>query len=239
MSALSTGKEINNKKTCNTYYMNFKQRIEELPCNRRQETVLLIRELIKDMWNSGHNASSIARAMGKDHTTILHHLWFMDIEPSERVDETNKKKKEARDIIELSELRKRAIALSQIRSVSEALFEEKTRIRKEAKTKLDEERKVALSLWKKGTHYGDIAKVLNTSSSRVQSLLIFCPFYQKHKGTSGYKKQVIQMDKKGQVIKTWDSIREASIKTGVQGTGIVANCKGRNQGAGGFVWEYA
>ena len=219
--------------------MSFKQRIGELPHGRRQETVLLIRELIKDMWESGHNASSIARAMSKDHTTILHHLWFMDIEPSERLEETNKKKKEARDIMELSELRKRTVSLSQRNSIREAIFEEKARIKKEAETKLTEERSLALSLWKKGARYRDIAEALNTNHGRVQSLLMFSPFYQKHKGTSGYKKQVIQMDKKGTVIKTWGSVREASIKTSIQGTSIVANCKGRIQSAGGFVWEYA
>lgn len=68
--------------------MDFEERIRALPKNRKTETVVTLRLLIKDMHESGMSAAAVGRALGKDHTTILHHLWYMGVNPADRMLET-------------------------------------------------------------------------------------------------------------------------------------------------------
>lgn len=47
-----------------------------------------------------------------------------------------------------------------------------------------------------------------------------------------------QYDLQGNLIKVWETIEEASEKTGVSKTGIVTCCSNKNKSAGGFQWKY-
>lgn len=60
------------------------------------------------------------------------------------------------------------------------------------------------------------------------------------KETNGHKKSVIQYSLKGKEIKTWESIKEATIELNIKGTTISAVCKGNKnyKTAGGFQWRY-
>lgn len=53
-------------------------------------------------------------------------------------------------------------------------------------------------------------------------------------------RKIIQLDKEGNLIKTYDSIISASIETGIDDGSICKVCKGdlKNKSAGGFVWKY-
>ena len=50
---------------------------------------------------------------------------------------------------------------------------------------------------------------------------------------------VIQMDLKGQKIKKWDSVKDASNYFKVRNSGIIAACKGRQITSAGYKWRYA
>lgn len=52
------------------------------------------------------------------------------------------------------------------------------------------------------------------------------------------KKNVIQSTIDGEQIKVWDSISEASRKTGIPAGNITHCCKGRIRHAGGYKWDY-
>lgn len=52
------------------------------------------------------------------------------------------------------------------------------------------------------------------------------------------QKPVIQFSIKGKRIKRFDSIKAASIHTGIPGSAIVNMLKGNNYTAGGYLWEY-
>lgn len=51
-------------------------------------------------------------------------------------------------------------------------------------------------------------------------------------------KQINQYDKKMNLIKTWNSIAEASKELNIERAGIIATCNNRQKTAGGFIWKY-
>ena len=56
---------------------------------------------------------------------------------------------------------------------------------------------------------------------------------------NGHARKVIQYDRGGNVIKTWECIMDASIGLNINYCSIIACCNGRQKTAGGFVWKYA
>lgn len=55
---------------------------------------------------------------------------------------------------------------------------------------------------------------------------------------SRYKK-VKQLNRTGELIKVWDSIKMASENLGIVNSSISETCKKKRKTAGGFSWEYA
>ena len=51
-------------------------------------------------------------------------------------------------------------------------------------------------------------------------------------------KKVVQKDFEGNIIKTFNSGREASIKTGINQGNISLCCNGKRKSIGGYLWEY-
>ncbi len=51
-------------------------------------------------------------------------------------------------------------------------------------------------------------------------------------------KNIIQFDKQMNIIKEWESIKEAATELGIQRGDISMVVKGRNKTAGGFIWKY-
>lgn len=54
-----------------------------------------------------------------------------------------------------------------------------------------------------------------------------------------HSKKVEQYTKNGQLLATFDSIKEASRKTGANDRQISCVCKGKRKTSGGFIWKYA
>ena len=51
-------------------------------------------------------------------------------------------------------------------------------------------------------------------------------------------KPVMQLDKQGNLIKTFVSAKSASIETGVDHSNISRCCNNKRKTAGGFVWKF-
>ena len=49
---------------------------------------------------------------------------------------------------------------------------------------------------------------------------------------------VCQYELNGNRVNTFSSIKKAEMETGIHHSNIVANCRGRRNNAGGFVWRY-
>ena len=52
------------------------------------------------------------------------------------------------------------------------------------------------------------------------------------------KRKIVQFSKKGEIIKNWNSIAEASRETKISPSSIVDVCKKRKKTAGEFIWKY-
>lgn len=50
--------------------------------------------------------------------------------------------------------------------------------------------------------------------------------------------KVVQLTKTGDYVAIFVSMRDASIKTGVQHSDITAVCKGERKKAGGYIWKH-
>lgn len=64
---------------------------------------------------------------------------------------------------------------------------------------------------------------------------------QQHSYKIGLRKtkKIIQYDLDGNFIKTWDSIKEASVNLNINACGILNCCKKRSKKSGGYIWRYA
>ena len=60
----------------------------------------------------------------------------------------------------------------------------------------------------------------------------------KKRSVGRTKRPVIQMTKDGSIIRSHESIKQASIDSGVTLTNIALTCAGKRNSAGGFKWEY-
>jgi hypothetical protein len=52
-------------------------------------------------------------------------------------------------------------------------------------------------------------------------------------------KRVAQYDKKGNLIKIWDYIKQITNELGIDNSSIIKVCRGKLKSAGGFIWRYA
>lgn len=52
------------------------------------------------------------------------------------------------------------------------------------------------------------------------------------------KRKVAQYDMNGNLIKEWNSIKEAGISLNINDRNICACCRKKKKSAGGFAWEY-
>jgi hypothetical protein len=57
-------------------------------------------------------------------------------------------------------------------------------------------------------------------------------------GRDVFKRPVLQYDKNMVLVACWNSIKEASRKTGVDISNLCACCRGRLKSSGGYVWRY-
>lgn len=85
----------------------------------------------------------------------------------------------------------------------------------------------------------------NKANNRADNLEWCTPQYNTnygtgiHRRTQHIKRPVLQFDLKGNLVKGWASISEASGETGIDNSHITRCCKGKLKKTGGFVWKYA
>ena len=60
----------------------------------------------------------------------------------------------------------------------------------------------------------------------------------KNKIAESNKIKVIQLDLGNNIIKIWDSAKDAGTNLDIHNTSITAVCKGKRNTAGGFMWKY-
>lgn len=90
----------------------------------------------------------------------------------------------------------------------------------------------------------DYKQKMSKQSSEVQKERLKDPEYlaekskQLKKYTDSIKKPVQQYDKQGNLIATFNGLREAGRQTGIQSSSIGKVANGKRKTAGGFVWKY-
>lgn len=52
------------------------------------------------------------------------------------------------------------------------------------------------------------------------------------------QKMIVQLDRYGNVIKIWDSMKQAGIYLNIKKQNISACCRGKRKTAGGYIWRY-
>ena len=74
--------------------------------------------------------------------------------------------------------------------------------------------------------------------SHVSKNIKYCSKKCSYSSKEYRKKKVYQLDKKGVLICTWNSIKEANESTMVSVTAICNNLYGRSKSAGGYIWKH-
>ena len=83
-------------------------------------------------------------------------------------------------------------------------------------------------------------KNLDKQDNRIENLE-WCTQQQNmihNADNKSFKRKVMQLDTKHNIINTFDSIKQASISLNINNTSIIHCCAGRAKYAGGFVWKY-
>ena len=107
--------------------------------------------------------------------------------------------------------------------------------------KMSEESKDKIRKANSGKHPNEEtrAKMSKSQKGRKHSEETRKKISEKHKGMSYNKKQIYQIDTNtNKIIKTWDSIKEASEFLGISKSNIQSVCYGKTKTAGGFTWQF-
>lgn len=82
----------------------------------------------------------------------------------------------------------------------------------------------------------------NKENNNVNNLEWCDAKYNNNYGTKNIRtirnKKIQQLDKNNNIIKNWNSIKEASETLNIKSSNIVACLKGRQKTSGGFCWKY-
>lgn len=80
---------------------------------------------------------------------------------------------------------------------------------------------------KENNHYSNLEWVTNDEN-------------QKHRAENGlvFRRRVVQYDKEGNYIQTFESLTQAALQTGLRKGNISNVCSGRKKTLGGYVWRY-
>lgn len=81
----------------------------------------------------------------------------------------------------------------------------------------------------------------NKQNNKLDNLEFCTRKYNMNYGTRPYKnaKKVCQTDLNNNIIKIWNSIREASRNTNINSSHISKCCKGLLRTSGGYIWRYS
>lgn len=92
---------------------------------------------------------------------------------------------------------------------------------------------------KTDNYYGNLEwcdRTYNNNYGNIQTLRLNT---LKSRQSSNAPQRVQQIDKDGNIIATYPSMREAERQTGINNTRISAVCRGESKQAGGYIWKKA
>ena len=101
---------------------------------------------------------------------------------------------------------------------------------------LSEETKQKLSEMRKGENHPFYGKHHSEETRQKLSKAKIGKYRGKN---SPHAKKIIQYDKQGNFIKTWDYISQIQEELGINRNCVGACCRGKYKSAGGFIWRYA
>ena len=234
----------------------YRARFNKLPKNRRPETVKELRSIIRDMWGDGFTCLGTAKVLGKDHTTILHHLSVMQLDSKVNFETRSNEERELARKYRLESERRRL-------ATAKALVEEKKELRKlqierakikeqrqeltfikkdeylQQRAQKKEFRDKVVAMYEEGVKPEEIRRVLSIPyASALNNIL---------RGSDKYRsliqprsRPVYQVSLEGKRMKLWPSLRAASISLGrPNSSSIHLAASGRCLTAYGYKWEYA
>ena len=226
---------------------------KKIPDNRHAENIQMLTSLIEDMHLAGYAAAAIGRYIGRDHTTVLHHLkkvgadsaryFLSDSEKALREKEKIEKEQEY-----LTRLQQRTARYEEMKKVKQAIIEEKWR-QKELRSQnywvkrggADKMREKVFKMYKGGATYNQMSLKYHVSPSRIQGLLIQHPLYntvKRVRRTWSLPRPVEQYTKDGTLVREYVSGRSAGRQLGMASVAISMCAQGKIPSAGGYVWKY-
>lgn len=185
------------------------------------------------MHESGVSALQIGKMMGKDHTTILHHLWQMGF------DRRKEKMTEriARIKFQKSILAEKQSMLDDLQRERKELEEMTEQRKSEWKLHLERVAQAKVKAWEMyelDIPIKEIAKELGTGSQNAMGYIRAHPLY--HKSKRRIFRDILQVDGAGKVVGRFPSLASAAKATKVNYSTISRCLKGQDLTAGGFRW---
>lgn len=105
--------------------------------------------------------------------------------------------------------------------------------------KVSEETRQKQSLAKKGKHGGENAPMYGKHhSEETKQRMSKSHTGLKRSPENTTRKAVQQLDKEGNILESFSSLKEASLKCSVSISGISSACSGRIKTCGGFIWRF-
>lgn len=102
-------------------------------------------------------------------------------------------------------------------------------------------RKPFLSINKKPTHMSGLFISFRRNNRIIIDMKLAPSIITSYRASSDFdnlRKPINQYSKYGDLIATFDSLKSASMATGIQESSISYCCRGRYKSAGGFKWSF-
>jgi len=234
----------------------YRARFDKLPKNRRPETVAKLREIIRDMWADGFTCLGTARVLGKDHTTILHHLTIMRLDTKVNFETRSSDERELARQHRIESAKRRIRAdkllikerkeLDKLRAERAKILEEKKALvfaQKDEFLKKREQQKAfrdkVVKMYEQGVKPQEIRRALNLPYASA--------LYNILRGSDKYRslvrprsRPVYQLSLDGKKIKKYSSLRDAATSMGrPDSSSIFLAASGKSLTAYGYKWQYA
>lgn len=230
---------------------------KDIPGGRHKDTIRALRRLIADMYVSGYSMSSIGRFLGKDHTTIVHHIKQIGTKDTKRIrPDTTRALADKRFRIEVNHersLQRIALANKRTQEMEERKMKREEATKRRHALALQQKREMnarraeiqalrqqVFEMYKAGASYRAISIELGISNARVQALLIYHPGFRKimRPRYTNTGRPVDQYTKEGKFVKRFNTCIAAARALGVPRNHISLVARGRARSTHGFTFKY-
>lgn len=167
-------------------------------------------EEIEGLWNQGYGISEIADILGVSRIVIRTRIYSSKLYSEEEAQKRGLQKA----------LKKKSKGIIQKTLEGQFIAYYDSGVQAQEKTGFDR-KAISQALRNNGTSYGYKWEYANINL--------------RNKNT---QRKVEQYSKEGDFIATFNSVKEASEKTGTPSSGIYATCNGQQKTSGGYIWNY-